>query len=83
MQNELQWHDEPQVHVNLAEIKDAMLDCIHRGCRTNGTLPAALHVQRRAARMARSLLGHDVSECCNIWLNEVKLQSRDFQRILN
>lgn len=83
LQNELTWRAADKVRAGLTDIKDAMLDCIHRGCRTGGTLPGGLNVERRAARMAHRLLGHDVPECRETSLAEVKQQSHDFQRILN
>ncbi len=83
LQNELQWRDKALVNQGLAEIKDAMLECIHRGCRTEGILPGGLKVQRRAARMARKLLGREVPECSETWLAQIKQQSHEFQGILN
>ncbi len=83
MRNELAWRSELEIHTELAAIKDAMLDCVHRGCRTEGMLPGGLNVQRRAACTAANLLGHPCSADRNGWLNEIREQSRDFQCVLD
>ena len=43
------------VHAGVDRIWAVMNDCIDRGCRTEGTLPGGLDVQRRAPRMLRDL----------------------------
>lgn len=44
-----------EVNAGVDRIWAVMNDCIDRGCRTEGTLPGGLDVQRRAPRMLRDL----------------------------
>ena len=84
MQNELAWRSEAEIRRGLAEIRDAMFDSAHRGCQTDGVLPGGLNVQRRAARIARGLLGTDsVPADREQWLMAIRSQSHDFQRVLD
>jgi L-serine dehydratase len=53
--NELSWRDEPRISADLAEIWQAMQDCVAKGCTRDGTLPGSLKVRRRAAELHRSL----------------------------
>lgn len=56
MRNELAWRSEEQVRAGLLRIWRTMLECIYRGCHTEGVLPGGLNVTRRAASMSRKLL---------------------------
>ncbi|MEM9828500.1 MAG: L-serine ammonia-lyase [Planctomycetota bacterium] len=58
--NELTWRDDMTLNRDVDQIANVMLDCIHNGCRVEGTLPGGLDVRRRAALTARRLLGDDV-----------------------
>ncbi|HNJ97285.1 MAG TPA: L-serine ammonia-lyase [Ilumatobacteraceae bacterium] len=53
--NEQARRDDAAITAALAAIRDAMHDCIERGCRHDGELPGGLHVQRRAAALRRTL----------------------------
>ncbi|HEX5405632.1 MAG TPA: L-serine ammonia-lyase [Pseudonocardiaceae bacterium] len=53
--NELSWRAEQTVRSGLAEIWDAMQECVRRGCEQDGTLPGGLKVRRRAAELHRTL----------------------------
>jgi L-serine dehydratase len=53
--NELSWRDSAAVHAGLAEIWQAMQDCVARGCQHDGTLPGGLKVRRRAAELHAAL----------------------------
>jgi L-serine dehydratase len=53
--NELAWRGEDAVRSGLAEIWDAMQECVRRGCEQDGTLPGGLKVRRRAAELHRTL----------------------------
>lgn len=54
--NELAWRSEAEVNAGLDRIWEVMKACIDRGCRTEGHLPGALHVKRRAPELFRSLM---------------------------
>ncbi|KAA5541738.1 L-serine ammonia-lyase [Roseiconus nitratireducens] len=83
MRNELVLRDATQIHTEIDAIRDAMLSSVHRGCRTAGTLPGGLNVKRRAFGVASSLLGHDCPEGATQWLDAIRQQPRDFQRVLD
>jgi L-serine dehydratase len=56
MRNELSWRPREQVRARLIHIWRTMVECIYRGCHTEGVLPGGLNVTRRAASMSRKLL---------------------------
>ena len=53
--NEHSWRTDAQLDAELDQIWDTMKACVERGCRTEGHLPGALRVKRRAAELHRSL----------------------------
>lgn len=53
--NELARRPAAEVNAGIDRIWQVMNDCIDRGCRTEGTLPGGLEVQRRAPRILRDL----------------------------
>ena len=55
--NELSWRPETRVRAELAEIWQAMQDCVTSGCTHDGVLPGGLKVRRRAAELHRRLAG--------------------------
>jgi L-serine dehydratase len=56
--NETVTRDEAEVRARLTEIWRVMRECIDAGCRTDGTLPGGLRVQRRAAALYRRMIAH-------------------------
>ncbi|MGX5217697.1 L-serine ammonia-lyase [Pseudomonas segetis] len=55
MANEQAWRTKAQIRSGLLELWRAMRDCVEQGLRHEGVLPGGLQVQRRAARLHRSL----------------------------
>ena len=55
--NERTWRDDAAIDTALDRIWAAMQACIARGCRTQGPLPGALRVRRRAPDLFRDLQG--------------------------
>ena len=53
--NETAWRSKQETKQYLLKIWQAMSDCIHRGCHTEGILPGGLKVKRRAAHLYRKL----------------------------
>ncbi|WP_404309166.1 L-serine ammonia-lyase [Neorhodopirellula lusitana] len=82
LKNEQTWRSETEVHAKLSRIRDTMLDAVHRGCRCEGTLPGGLGVKRRAAKMARTLLGEPIPADRDQWIAAMKDQRGDFPRVL-
>lgn len=83
MQNELQWRSQDEILLGLAEIRDTMLACIHRGCKTEGILPGGIQVQRRAAGTASRLLGIKCPSDRETWIGLLRKQPRDFRRVMD
>jgi L-serine dehydratase len=54
--NERAWRSEEDIRQGLAQIWQAMRTCVDSGLKHEGVLPGGLNVQRRAARLHRSLL---------------------------
>jgi L-serine dehydratase len=55
LRNESVWRSEAETRARLIKVWHAMRQCVERGCRTEGVLPGALKVTRRAPRMLRAL----------------------------
>jgi L-serine dehydratase len=53
--NEVAWRPADEVDRRLADIWQAMKDCVERGLRTEGVLPGRMSVTRRAARLYKKL----------------------------
>jgi L-serine dehydratase len=80
--NEAVWRTSEQVSAGLARIWTTMRACVYRGCHTAGTLPGGLGVARRAAGMARHLLGERDSATVDTWFDLVKQRGSGFQNTL-
>ena len=55
LRNETHWRSRKEVDQRIADIWQAMQDCIERGLRTDGVLPGKMSVLRRAPKLYRSL----------------------------
>ena len=55
--NERAWRDEDEIRAGVLRIHQAMMDCMERGFRQQGTLPGGLGVVRRAPALLRKLSG--------------------------
>jgi len=55
LRNETHWRSREEVDRRIADIWQAMQDCIERGLRTDGVLPGKMSVLRRAPKLYRSL----------------------------
>ncbi|UPQ83515.1 L-serine ammonia-lyase [Pseudomonas knackmussii] len=72
--NEAAWRPEAETRAGLLRIWQVMQDCVKAGCRTEGTMPGGLKVQRRAAGLYRQLSEHpeaNLSDALNVldWVN--------------
>lgn len=82
LENELAWRDREDVDNRLDAIHEAMRDAVHKGCRTPGILPGGLNVKRRAAGLARHLLGGPVHHDDTPFFAAVRAQRPVFQNVL-
>ena len=62
LRNEGAWRSEADTRAALAQIWQAMQDCVQRGMVQQGVLPGGLAVRRRAAAMHRSLREREAGE---------------------
>lgn len=71
LKNEMQWRSQEEVHQRIANIWQAMRDCVDRGLRTDGVLPGKMSVLRRAAKLHRSLSKHGEAKAIDAmeWVN--------------
>jgi L-serine dehydratase len=80
--NEQAWRGLDEVRAGLRTIWAAMQECIFRGCRTEGVLPGALGVVRRAARINRGLLAGRSFDRIEDWREAVRGSAGGFQQTL-
>ena len=59
LENELQWRDRAEVDAAIDAIWAAMEGCIERGLKTEGVLPGAMAVTRRAPKLRKRLEARD------------------------
>ncbi len=74
---------ETLVDEKLDAIWQTMLDCIYKGCTTQGTLPGGLHVRRRAFDLNNELLKQAPFNNHHNWMQLIKQGGQDFRYILD
>lgn len=79
--NELSQRPESYIRQRLLHIWDTMLQCIYRGCHTEGILPGGLNVQRRAAALNLRLLGKKGYSNCAEWVAAIRAVPHTFANI--
>ena len=70
-----------EIHAQVERLFQVMLNCVYRGCHTDGVLPGGLQVQRRAAQLCRKLLSGKVYPDRAAWLAAVRRSARDFSTV--
>jgi L-serine dehydratase len=80
-QNELRFRSEDQINQGIKAIYNTMLECVFKGCTTEGTLPGGLNVKRRAKWICSNLLKGENYSTDVEWIEAVKRQPRDFNTI--
>lgn len=81
-ENELAHRTQAEIDGRLDLLVEVMRTCVFDGCHTEGQLPGGLNVKRRAAGIARSLLGGEPSALMEEWLEQVKDTPSDFDDVL-
>ncbi|MEM9836548.1 MAG: L-serine ammonia-lyase [Bacteroidota bacterium] len=79
--NELAFRSKRAIKDGAALIFDTMLDCVYRGCTTEGILPGGLGVRRRAPRICAQLLGNYPFQNREEWMQQVEGCKRDFRTV--
>ena len=83
LENEKTWRSTEQVRSELLQIWHTMLDCMYRGCHSQGELPGGLKVVRRASRINNQLLTEHHDGTKGRWLELLQEERPPFQRTLN
>ena len=82
-ENEKTFREETDLFSTLEQIWQTMLDCIYKGCHTEGNLPGGLLVQRRAYALNKKLLNGASYTNRNEWLNSIKNTGQNFSTIVD
>ena len=80
-QNEQAFRQKKVITQEIAVIYDTMIECVFKGCNTQGVLPGGLNVKRRAKALSESLLDGKTFDNSAEWIEAIKQQPRDFNSI--
>ena len=80
-QNESAWRSVDEIRTGIQTLWETFLDCVYRGCHTEGTLPGGLGVQRRACQINHSLLTGIDYDTIHGWLNAIRSKNWAFQDV--
>jgi L-serine dehydratase len=80
--NERAWRDDQAIREGLRSLAQTMRECVFRGCHTDGVLPGGLRVVRRAAAMARGLMGEGRPQGMDEWLSAILGRPHTFAETL-
>ena len=80
-ENERCIYTSDQIHDKIERIFQVMLDCVYRGCHTEGILPGGLNVKRRAASLNKKLLAGKIYPDRKSWLAAVRRSPREFATV--
>jgi L-serine dehydratase len=75
--------DEHALNSGLDTIWTTMLDCIYKGCHTEGILPGGLQVRRRAFDLNKKLLNNASYTSKEEWMQLIQNGGADFKYILD
>ncbi|CAH1001950.1 L-serine dehydratase TdcG [Neolewinella maritima] len=80
-ENERCIYSSQEIHNRIEAIFQVMLNCVYRGCHTEGVLPGGLNVNRRAAHLSRKLLAGKSYPDRKSWLEAIRRTARDFSNV--
>jgi len=83
MENEHSWRSEAETRAGLLRIWQVMVECLFKGCHTQGHLPGGLDVKRRAADLNKKLLSGRTYSDYETWVQAVRAGGNHFQYILD
>jgi L-serine dehydratase len=81
-ENEQAWRSADEVRAGMLRIWHTMLDCVYRGCHSEGVLPGGLNVVRRAANIHRKLVGAADYHDRDSWLADLRGRGFTFQEVV-
>ncbi len=80
--NELSLRSEEKINSKIEAIWKVMLESMHLGCHTEGTLPGGLHVHRRAYDIHKKLISDIPSSNTKEWIESIRHTEVKFRQIL-
>jgi len=82
LENEKSLRTDEEIDHEISRIWNTMLECMHIGCHTEGTLPGGLNVRRRAFDLHQKLKGNRTYNSPNEWLFAIRNTEVKFREIL-
>ena len=82
-ENEKAILDEININNKLDQIWETMLQCIYKGCTTQGFLPGGLHVRRRAFDLNKQLVKEANFNSLQQWMQLITQGGQDFRYTLD
>ena len=70
-----------EIHDRVERLFQVMLNCVYRGCHTEGVLPGGLGVNRRAAALCRKLLAGKTYPDRASWLAAIRKTNKEFSTV--
>ncbi|SFB77365.1 L-serine dehydratase [Parapedobacter composti] len=83
LENEQAWRSEAETRDGVLRLFETIRDCIYRGCHTTGVLPGGLHVDRRAYKLNRKLIGGRPYHDYQSWVSAIRAGGDNFQYTLD
>lgn len=83
LENEQAWRSEEETKDGILRLFGVIRDCIYRGCHTPGSLPGGLHVERRACKLNRKLIGGRPYIDYDSWIATIRAGGDGFQYTLD
>ncbi len=80
-ENERCIYPSQEIHDRVEMLFQVMLNCVYRGCHTEGILPGGLGVRRRAASLNKKLLAGKTYPDRKSWLEAIRRTARDFSNV--
>lgn len=81
-QNELSWRTSNEIRTDLLNIWQVMLDCLYKGCHTDGILPGGLKVKRRAFKLHKKLIKDAEYSNQQEWIKAIQNLNPSFDEVL-
>lgn len=79
--NELYFGGADEIHAKIDDLLETMLECVYRGCTTDGILPGGLNVKRRAKELCHQLTGGTDYQTRDEWMEAIENSKKDFNSI--
>lgn len=83
LENEAAWRSSNETKKGLMKIWRTMIDCVYKGCHTEGVLPGGLHVKRRAFDLNKRLLQGKIYENHKEWITLIQSGGNHFKYTLD